>query len=133
MRWVGRSPTKMDQPFETYIMPISGVDFIRYVAFISYLAEYRKANGKEPFKPKTIYCASGGCLVANIAIMSDFTSAIEGWYVSSDMFIKRSTPFTPRLLTFIMRGFLYHRADVTEHLKSLFAPYKLLGVEVITG
>jgi hypothetical protein len=121
------------QPFDTYVMPISGVDFVRYIAFISFLAQYRSNKNLPPFTPKTIYCASGGCLTAYVALMSDFTTNIEAWNVSSNMFIKRSTPFTPRLLTLALRGFLYHRAELTDYLRQIFIPHKLLNVEIITG
>jgi hypothetical protein len=132
-------PDNPDSPeipeiFETYIMPISGTDFVKYIAFISHIAEILQNKfNRNPFIPKTIYCASGGCLVAYIALMSDFTSNVENWYVGSEMFIRKPTPFTPRLLTFILNGFLYHRTDAMEHLKKLFIPRKLLNVEIVTG
>jgi hypothetical protein len=114
-------------------MPISGTDFVRYIAMISFLAEYMKKQGLDPIRPKVIYAASGGCLAAYIAMMSSFTSNIEEWSFSSEMFIKRPTPITPRLLTFALRGYLYHRTDLTEYIKEAFIPCKLQDVEIITG
>jgi hypothetical protein len=121
------------QLFDAYIMPISGVDFVRYIGFISYLSEYCKNRGRETFKPTVIYCASGGCLTAYMALMSDFSSNVENWEISSKMFIRRPTPYTPRLLTLTLKGFLYHRMDTSKFLKEVFVPSKLLDVEIITG
>ena len=35
----------MAQPFTSYILPISGTDFVRCIACVSILAEYRKSKG----------------------------------------------------------------------------------------
>jgi hypothetical protein len=99
----------------------------------SFLAEYGSKRGLPPIKPRVIYAASGGCLASYIAMMSSFTSNVEEWVFSSDMFINHPTPFTPRLLTFSVRGFLYHRTDLTEYIKNAFVPHKLQDVEIITG
>jgi len=114
-------------------MPISGTDFVRYTAAISFLASYQRKCGLPPFKPKTIYAASGGCLVAYLSMMSSFTERVEDWTISSDMFVNRPTPITPRLLTFSLKGFLYHRVDLTEYVKENFVPHKLQDVEIVTG
>lgn len=120
-------------PFESYVMPVSGTNFVCYIAMISFLAEYRHKQGLKPFKPRVIYGASGGCLVAYLAMMSSFTERVEGWTFSSDMFIDRPTPITPRLLTFSLKGFFYHRTDLTDYIKEVFIPHKLQDVEIVTG
>lgn len=112
--------------FENYILPISGVDFVRYIAIFSMLSEYG-------IKPTRIYCASGGCLASYMAMMSSFTSSVEMWNFDSSMFIKKSTPVTPMLLTFAIRGYLYHRQNIDDFTKKNFIPSKLLDVEIITG
>lgn len=112
--------------FENFILPISGVDFVRYVAIFSMLSEHN-------IKPTKIYCASGGCLAAYLAMMSSFTNNIEMWNFDSSMFIKRSTPITPMLLTFAIKGHLYHRQNIDDFTKKNFIPSKLLDVEIITG
>jgi hypothetical protein len=114
-------------------MPISGTDFVRYIAMISFLAEYRRKRDLEPIKPRVIYAASGGCIVAYIAMMSSFTERIEGWTFTSDMFVNRPTPFTPRMLTFSLKGFFYYRTDLTDYIKENFIPCKLQDVEIVTG
>jgi hypothetical protein len=119
--------------FDSYVMPISGTDFVRYIAMISFLAEHMRRQGLDPIKPKVIYAASGGCLAAYIAMMSSFTSRVEEWTFSSEMFIRRPTPFTPRLLTFAIKGYFYHRTDLTEYIKNAFIPCKLQDVEIVTG
>ena len=121
------------EPFDTYTMPISGTDFVRYIAAVSFLASYRRKRNLPPFRPKIIYAASGGCLIAYLAMMSSFTERIEDWMISSDMFLNRPTPITPRLLTFSLRGFLYHRVDLTDYIAQNFVPCKVQDVEIITG
>lgn len=112
--------------FENFILPISGVDFVRYIAIFSMLSEYG-------IKPAKIYCASGGCLAAYLGMMSSFTSNVELWNFDSNMFVKRPTPITPMLLTFAIRGYLYHRQNIDNFTKKNFIPSKLLDVEIITG
>lgn len=123
----------MVQPFISFILPVSGTDFVRYDACLSILAEYRKSKGLEPLKPQVIYAASGGCLTAYKAMMSSFTSRIENWSISSDMFVDRPTPFTPRLLTFALHGYLYHRTNISEYVRSIFVPALIQDVEIVTG
>lgn len=100
---------------------------------VSFLAEYRRGRNLEPFKPRVMYGASGGCLAAYLMMMSSFTERVEEWTFSSDMFIDRPTPVTPRLLTLALKGFLYHRTDLTEYIKGAFVPCKLQDVEIVTG
>lgn len=114
----------MESVFETYILPISGTDFPKYMAYFSLIAE-------TGVRPKIIYCASGGCLVANMAMMSGFTKAIEGWSVSSQMFVTKIP--IPRILTLINRGYFYPRADISDYVSKKFVPSKLQDVEIVTG
>jgi len=103
------------------------------MAVISFLASYRRKRNQDPLKPKVIYAASGGCLIESLAVMSSFTESVEHWTISSDMFINRPTPITPRLLTFSLKGFLYHRTDLTKYVKELFVPHKIQDVEIVSG
>jgi hypothetical protein len=112
--------------FSTYVLPISGIDFIRYVAFYSILSDFKQ-------KPKVIYSASGGCLVSYMAMMSGFTKSIESWKISSDMFLDKLSPFTSRIVTYILNGSFYHRPNITEYIEKLFVPCKLQDVEIISG
>lgn len=113
-------------PFETFILPISGADFPKLMAYYSIFADYG-------IKPKLIYCASGGCLTSYMAMMSSFTKSIENWKVNSDMFIEKATPITPRMMTYILNGHFYRRADIYPYVKDLFIPCKIQDVEIITG
>lgn len=121
------------QPFDTYVLPISGTDFVRYIAALSFLAEFRKQQQLEPLKPRVIFGASGGALVAYLAMMSSFGENIQDWTFSSDMFVNRPTPFTPRLLTFTLRGYFYHRTNLTDYIAAGFVPHMLQDVEIVTG
>lgn len=123
----------MDQPFTSYTLPISGTDFVKYDAILAVLAQYRKSKNLPPFKPRVMYVASGGCLTAYKLMMSSFTEKVQEWSINSDMFVDRPTPFTPRLLTFALQGYLYHRADITEYSKSIFIPGMIQDVEIVTG
>lgn len=116
----------MTDIFENYILPISGIDFIRYIAIYSELSKFN-------LKPKTIYCASGGCLASYVAMMSSFSNSVENWNFNSEMFIKKITPITPRLMTFILTGSLYHRQNINDFINKNFIPCKLKDVEIITG
>jgi len=112
--------------FTKFILPISGTDFVRYMAFFSILSEYN-------IKPSQIYCASGGCLAAYMAMMSSFTKQIEDWNVSSDMIIEKTTPFKFRTVTYIMNGYLYRRPDMESYVRRIFVPAKMRDVEIISG
>ena len=114
------------QPFDTYVVPISGKDFVRYIAIYSILSE-------ENIKPNLILCASGGCFVSFMALMSDFTNQIENWLINSSLFIHKAVPFFPRLLTFSLHGHLYRRPDITEYVRNRFVPAKIDNAEIITG
>jgi len=112
--------------FTTYFLPISGIDFVRYIAIYSALADFN-------LKPDKIYCASGGCLASYIALMSSFTTNIENWKFNSDMIFKKIPITDPRVLTFVLNGYLYRRRNLTDHLKKTFIPHKCQDVEIITG
>lgn len=112
--------------FSTFVLPISGVDFVRYIAFFSLLSDYN-------IKPNVIYSASGGCLASYLAMMSGFTKSVESWKINSDMFISKASPFTMRLMTFATRGFLYHRPNIIDYVRKLFVPAKIQNVEIISG
>ena len=112
--------------FKHYVLPISGVDFARYIAIFSELSKYG-------IKPEKIYCASGGCLSSYVAMMSSFTESIENWKFNSEMFIKSSTPFTPKILTFALNGFFFYRQNINDFARELFVLSKLQDVEIITG
>jgi hypothetical protein len=119
---------KMSNIFETFILPISGVDFVKYMAYFSLLSEY-------DLKPKIIFSASGGTFVSYMAMMSDFSKSIESWKISSEMFIHRASPISSatKFLTFVINGYFYRRANITEYVSKLFVPAKLQDVEIITG
>lgn len=123
----------MEQPFTSYTLPISGTDFVKYIAIVAVLAQYRKLKNMEPFKPRVIYAASGGCLTAYLMMMSSFTEKVQEWALNSDMFVDRPTPFTPRLMTFALHGYLYHRSNITEYIKSVFIPSMIQDTEIVTG
>lgn len=112
--------------FDHYVLPISGTDFVRYMAYYSILSEYG-------FKPKQIYCASGGCLVSYIAMMSNFGKQIESWNIDSDMIIEHSTPFKLSTFTYVMSGYLYRRPEMLTYLERTFVPCKMRDVEIISG
>lgn len=117
----------MTQPvFTKFILPISGTDFIRFMAFFSILSEHN-------IKPSQIYCASGGCLASYMAMMSSFTKQIEEWNITSDMLIEKTTPFKFRTVTYIMNGYLYRRPDMGAYLRRVFIPAKMRDVEIISG
>jgi hypothetical protein len=84
-------------------------------------------------RPKVIYCASGGCLAAWLATMSSFTKSIERWPITSALFIDKSIPFTPRMISLIANGFFYKRAEIEKYVSDIFVPCKLQDVEIITG
>lgn len=117
---------KIQGVFDTFILPIAGTDYPKYIACFSLLAE-------KGIKPKLIYCASAGCQISYMAMMSSFTTAVENWSISSSMFVKKATPITPRLMTYLMNGHFYKRADVTPYVSQLFVPCKLQDVEIVTG
>lgn len=112
--------------FTKFVLPISGTDFVRYMAFYSILSDFG-------IKPNQIYCASGGCLASYIAMMSSFTKQIEEWNVSSDMVMEKTTPFKMRLVTYITSGYLYRRPDMYEYLTKTFVPAKMRDAEIISG
>lgn len=112
--------------FTKFILPISGTDFVRYMAFYSVLADFG-------IRPNQIYCASGGCLASYMAMMSSFTKQIEDWNISSDMVMEKTTPFKMRLVTYITSGYLYRRPDMYEYLVKTFVPAKMRDVEIISG
>lgn len=112
--------------FKNFVLPISGIDFVRYIAIFSELSKYN-------IIPEKIYCASGGCLTSYIAMMSSFTKTIENWKFNSEMFIKSPTPITPKMLTFALNGFFFYRQNINNHVKKLFVLSKLQDVEIITG
>lgn len=112
--------------FTRYILPISGTDFVRYMAFYSILADFS-------IRPSQIYCASGGCLASYMAMMSSFTKQIEEWNLSSDMVMEKTTPFKMRLVTYITSGYLYRRPDMYEYLTKSFVPAKMRDAEIISG
>jgi hypothetical protein len=109
-----------------FILPISGTDFVRYVSIYSRLSEIN-------LKPNVILCASGGCIASYIAMMSSFTSNVEKWFFSPEMFIKKSTPVTPRLLTMALNGYFYRRQDIDDYMRKLFTYKKIQDVEIISG
>lgn len=112
--------------FTSYVLPISGTDFVRYIAFYSVLAEHG-------IIPQRIYCASGGCLASYLAMMSSFTKQIEHWDITSTMLIEKTTPFKFRTMTYILNGYLYRRPDLNEFIKEAFIPAKMRDVEIISG
>lgn len=116
----------MTNIFENFILPISGIDFVRYMAIFSILSEYN-------IKPTKIFCASGGCMASYSAMMSSFSVSVENWNFNSEMFIKKATPITPRLITFFMNSYLYHRQNIDEHVRKNYIPSKLRDVEIVTG
>lgn len=116
----------MTTPFTDYILPISGTDFVRYMAFFSILADF-------DIKPERIYCASGGCLASYIAMMSSFTKQIEQWDINSNMIIEQSSPLKLRTMTYIMSGYLYRRPNMQEYIRKAFVPAKIRDVEIISG
>lgn len=109
-----------------FILPISGIDFVRYIAIYSKLSEIN-------LKPDTIFSASGGCIASYVAMMSNFSSSIENWRFNPDLFIRKLTPISCRLLTLTMNGFLYRRSDITEYIQKEFAFQKIQDVEIISG
>lgn len=109
-----------------FILPISGIDIVRYIAIYSKLSEIN-------LKPNVIFSASGGCIASYVAMMSDFSSSVEHWKFTPDMFIKKTTPITPRLLTISLFGYLYHRPNITKFIREQFAFQKIQDVEIISG
>lgn len=109
-----------------FILPISGVDFVRYIANYSVISEIG-------VKPNLIICASGGCIASYVAMMSNFSSTVENWKFNSGMFIKKSSPISPRILTFSLQGYLYHRENITDFITKEFAFQKIQDVEIISG
>jgi hypothetical protein len=109
----------------TYISPISGIDFVKYVMFYSKLA-------CTPIRPKRIICASGGCMVSNMARMSDFSTNVEKWRITSGMFAYKPLPI-PRLFYLLVTGSLYKRPNIDEFIITNFIPSKLRLTEIITG
>lgn len=112
--------------FENYILPISGIDFVRYNAIFSLLSEYN-------IKPTRIFSASGGSLSSYCAMMSNFSKSIENWNFNSQMFIRKLTPITPRLFTFLMHHFFYHRQNIDDFVNKTFLPSRLEDIEIISG
>lgn len=121
--------------FETFIVPISGIDFARYIAYYSIISEFK--NPDDPYeqliKPKVIFCASGGCFISYLAMMSSFTSNIENWKISSEMFVYKPVTIFPRLLNFAMFGHMYNRSNIEKYAKERFIPAKTQDVEIISG
>lgn len=110
--------------FDTYIVPISGILFPKYIAFFSLLKEHTT---------KKITCASGGCLVSYLALMSNFTSSIEHWKINSALFINKPLYIMPRLLNLILFGHMYNRSNIAKYVMDNFIPCKIKQVEIITG
>jgi hypothetical protein len=65
--------------------------------------------------------------------MSSFTKSIERWPITSALFIDKSIPFTPRMISLIANGFFYKRAEIEKYVSDIFVPCKLQDVEIITG
>lgn len=116
----------MTNIFNSYILPISGTDFVRYIAFYSLLAECE-------IKPQRIYCASGGCLVSYLAMMSSFTKQIEEWDIDANMLMERSTLFKLRGISFLTQGHFYRRPDLSEYVRKSFVQAKMYDAEIISG
>ena len=110
----------------TYILPISGEEFPRYITFFSVLS-------KTPLRPSLILCASGGCVVSYLGMMSDFEENIEEWKVSGKLFAYKVIPIAPRLVTLLMTGSLYRRPNINDYIRENFIPGKLKNVEIVTG
>jgi predicted acylesterase/phospholipase RssA len=110
----------------TYVIPISGVDFVRYVAFFTTLS-------KTSLRPKRMVSASGGCMISYLAMMSSFTDTIENWNISGKLFAYKPIPLVPRMISFLFTGSLYRRPNIDEYITKLFVPSKLKDVEIITG
>jgi hypothetical protein len=110
----------------TYIVPISGVDFVRYIAFYSIFSG-------TPLRPKLIISASGGCMISYLAMMSDFEQRVEQWPVNSSLFTYKALPVMPRMVTFLLTGSLYRRPNIDTYINEHFVPSKLTNVEIITG
>lgn len=120
---------KMSVPsdlFENYFLPISGIDFVRYVAIYSVLSDFG-------LRPKVIYSASGGCLASYLAMMSSFTKSVENWKFNSDMIFRKIPLGDPRVLTFVLNGYFYRRRNLIDYIRNNFIPKKLQDVEIITG
>ena len=109
-----------DNPFRSvdFIVPVSGIDFIKYISFFTVL---------EGIKPRTIVCASGGCMVSYIAMMSSFTTSIRNWKINSEMFMHKKVGYIPRLLNLLLFGALYDRTDITSFAREHFVASKLKG------
>ena len=109
-----------------YIVPISGVDFVRYIAFYGLLAS-------TPLRPLLILAASGGCMVSYMAMMSSFTQSILYWRINSQMFAYKHIPVVPRMVNFLLTGALYNRPNIEPFIHDSFVPSNLDTVEIITG
>ena len=72
-------------------------------------------------------------MVSYLALMSSFEETIENWNVSGNMFAFKVIPVVPRMVTFLMTGSLYRRSNLTDYVKQIFIPCKLMDVEIITG
>jgi len=110
----------------TYVAPISGIDFVKYMAFFSLLAGTF-------LRPSRIIAASGGCMVAYMALMSDFEQCVELWKVNSAMFAFKPIGIVPRIFSFLLTGSLYKRPCIDKFINDNFIPCKLMNTEVITG
>jgi len=112
--------------FDNYILPISGIDFVRFIAIFYDLSKYE-------IKPERIFSASGGCLSSYCAMMSKFSASVENWSFNSEMFIKKISPISFRMITFLTKGFLYHRQNIDNYITQNFIPHSLRDLEIITG
>lgn len=110
----------------TYIIPISGVDYVRYVAFFSILSNTF-------LRPSLIISASGGCMISYLAMMSSFESIVENWNINSKLFAYKVIPFVPRMVTFMITGRLYRRPNIESYVKEMYIESKLKDVQIITG
>lgn len=117
---------KMTDLNPTYIVPVSGIDFTRYIAFYSLLAG-------TPLRPGLVLAASGGCMVSYMALMSDWSKNVEKWRINSQMFAFKPVILMPRMLSLLMTGSLYKRPNIDKFIISSFPESKLMNIEIITG
>lgn len=109
-----------------FVLPISGVDLVRYISIFYVLSSCG-------LRPDLVFSASGGTIASYTAMMSSFSETVKNWTFNSEMFVRKSTIFTPRLLTYSMRGFFYRRPNIESFIRQEFAFQKIQDIEIISG